>query len=80
MFAVLGKRAIIPANRTAHLLKIPVDSSELTRIPINTVDLDASDGKKVLKLMQLLDDHDDVQSVSSNFNIPDEILAEMENE
>ncbi len=57
--------------------EIPVESSQLTRIPLNTVDLDATDGKKVLKLMQLLDDHDDIQNVSSNFNVSDEVLAEL---
>ena len=52
--------------------------SEITNLPTNTVDLDAGDGRKVLKLMEALDDHDDVQNVSSNFNIPDETMAEIE--
>ena len=47
--------------------------AQITRIPTSTVDLDGHSGRKVLKLMELLDDHDDVQSVSANFNIPDEI-------
>ena len=34
--------------------------------------------RKVLKLMEALDDHDDVQNVSANFNIPDEAMAEIE--
>ena len=33
--------------------------------------------RKVLKLMERLDDHDDVQNVASNFNIPDEVMAEI---
>ena len=32
---------------------------------------------KVLKLLERLDDHDDVQNVASNFNIPDEVMAEI---
>jgi len=56
---------------------IEVEASQLTRIPQNTVDLDATVAKKVLKMMELLDDHDDVQNVSSNFNIPDEVMAEI---
>ncbi|MEE8451861.1 MAG: YebC/PmpR family DNA-binding transcriptional regulator [Thermoguttaceae bacterium] len=56
---------------------IEVEASQLTRIPQNTVDLDAAVAKKVLKMMELLDDHDDVQSVSANFNIPDEVMAEI---
>lgn len=51
---------------------------QLTRMPTTTVDLDAKDGRKVLKLMEVLDDHDDVQSVSANFNIPDQAMAEIE--
>ena len=51
--------------------------SQITRIPQNTVDLDASTARKVLKLMGRLDDHDDVQNVSANFNIPDAVMAEI---
>ena len=47
---------------------------EVTRIPSTTVDLDADSARKILKLMEALDDHDDVQSVSANFNIPNEIM------
>ena len=57
-----------------------VDVKELTRIPNNTVDLDLATGRAVLKLMETLDDHDDVQNVSANFNIPDEAMAELAKE
>ena len=53
------------------------ESSQITRIPTDTIDLDADNGKKILRLMELLDDHDDVQAVSSNFNIPDEAMSEL---
>jgi len=59
----------------AHPLEPEVQ--EVTRIPTVTVDLDAETGRKVLRLMELLDDHDDVQAVSANFNIPDEAMAEI---
>ncbi len=59
---------------------VNTEVSQITRIPQNTVDLNAADARKVLKLMERLDDHDDVQSVSANFNIPDEVMAEIENE
>ncbi len=52
--------------------------SEIARIPKDTVDLDADTGRSVLKLMETLDDHDDVQKVAANFNIPDEAMAEIE--
>lgn len=57
---------------------ITVDGSEITRIPQSTIDLDADTGRKVLTLMEKLDDHDDVQAVSSNFNIPDEAMAQIQ--
>ncbi len=57
---------------------LPVESKQLTRVPQNTVDLGPEDARKVLRLIEALDDHDDVQNVSANFNIPDEVLAEIE--
>lgn len=53
-------------------------ASELTQIPKDTVDLDVETARNVLKLMDMLDDHDDIQKVAANFNIPDEALAEIE--
>jgi transcriptional/translational regulatory protein YebC/TACO1 len=53
-----------------------VDSSDLTMVPQNTIPLtDAESAKKVLRLIDALDEHDDVQNVHANFDIPDEILA-----
>jgi len=52
----------------------------ITRIPKETIDLDAETARAVLKLVDTLDDHDDVQNVSANFNIPDEALAAIEAE
>ncbi|HJQ79746.1 MAG TPA: YebC/PmpR family DNA-binding transcriptional regulator [Lacipirellulaceae bacterium] len=51
---------------------------KITRIPKDTVDLDAASARAVLKLMDALDDHDDVQNVAANFNIPDEAIAAIE--
>ena len=57
--------------------EIECASKQVTRIPQTTVDLDAAVGRKVLNLLEALDDHDDVQSVSANFNISDEAMAEI---
>lgn len=52
------------------------ESNEMIRIPTNTVDVeDVDTARKVLNLMERLDDHDDVQSVAANFNIPDTAMA-----
>lgn len=57
---------------------IEVESSTVTRVPKDTVDVTGDDAKTLLSLMEALDDHDDVQNVSANFNISDEVLAEIE--
>ncbi|HLV09079.1 MAG TPA: YebC/PmpR family DNA-binding transcriptional regulator [Halanaerobiales bacterium] len=52
-------------------------SGDIAMIPENNVDLDKSNAKKILKLLEELEDHDDVQEVYSNFDIADEIMAEI---
>jgi YebC/PmpR family DNA-binding regulatory protein len=54
---------------------VKIETAELTRIPQNTVSLDESQAKQILRLMDLLDDHDDIQKAYSNFEISDEIMA-----
>ena len=51
--------------------------AQVSRIPKTTVDLDTDTGRTVLKLMEALDDHDDVQNVAANFNIPDEAMSQI---
>jgi YebC/PmpR family DNA-binding regulatory protein len=52
-----------------------VDSAELTMIPKTTVEVgDEADAKKVLRLMDELEDNDDVQDVYANFDIPERVL------
>jgi YebC/PmpR family DNA-binding regulatory protein len=54
---------------------IAVESAEATMVASSTVALDnESDAKKVLHLVDLLEEHDDVQNVFANFDIPDSIL------
>ena len=54
--------------------KIAVANAQVTLVPKNTVDVDAKNVEQILKLTEELEDHDDVQNVSSNFNIPTELL------
>ena len=70
----------LPAVRTAlEAAEIPVESAEVTLLSSTTVPLDnESDAKKVLHLVDLLEDHDDVQNVYANFDIPDAILELVE--
>lgn len=62
---------------TAHGL--PVASAEVTTIPKNTVSItDPDTARRVLRLLDALEDHDDVQNVASNFDIPIEIMEQLE--
>lgn len=56
---------------------LQIESAELTMLPQTTVQLDGDGAKPVLKLFDVLDDHDDVQQVYMNFDVPDEVLAEV---
>ncbi len=52
---------------------------ELTMHPTSTVEVATeAEAKRVLRLLEALDDHDDVQNVYANFDIPDEIMAAYE--
>ena len=66
----------LPTVRTAlEEAAIAFESADVTMLPSTTVALDnESDAKKVLHLVDLLEEHDDVQNVYANFDIPDSIL------
>jgi YebC/PmpR family DNA-binding regulatory protein len=52
--------------------------SEITQLPKIPMDVDAEAAQKVLRLMDALDDHDDVQHVYSNLHLTPEVLAALE--
>ena len=56
---------------------IPLSSAEQTMVPQNTVALDADKARQVLRLMEALEDQDDVQNVYANFDIPDAVMEEV---
>jgi YebC/PmpR family DNA-binding regulatory protein len=55
-------------------------SAEVTMLPKDTVKLDKDGAKKVLRLVDALEEYEDVQDVYANFDIPDEILEELSKE
>lgn len=59
-------------------LNIEPDSSKLERIPNTFVKLEKDQALKILKLIDLLEDDDDVQNVYHNMELPDEVLDEIE--
>jgi YebC/PmpR family DNA-binding regulatory protein len=64
----LKVKAAIDAN------KIPTEDAEITFLPKNTVKVTGDDVKKVLDLVEALEEHEDVQHVYANFDIPDEFM------
>jgi len=58
---------------------IELKEAEVTMIPQNTIEItDLEQAKKILKLVDTLEDHDDVQNVYGNFDIPEDILNQIE--
>jgi YebC/PmpR family DNA-binding regulatory protein len=53
---------------------VPIQSAEVTYVPQSTVRLEAKEAQQVLRLVEGLEDLDDVQKVYANFDIPDEVL------
>lgn len=54
---------------------VPFDGAEVTMLPQTTISLNGTDAEKMLKLMNALDDNDDVQRVHTNADIPEEVIA-----
>lgn len=52
--------------------------AEVTMIPKNTVKVEGKKAQQVLNLMQVLEDHDDVNHVYANFDIPDEVMEALD--
>ena len=52
-----------------------VQAAQPRQVPKNLVGLDAAAGRKVIKLIDSLDEQDDIQTISSNYSIPDEVMA-----
>jgi YebC/PmpR family DNA-binding regulatory protein len=56
---------------------IPVESAESTMVAKQTVELDSSKARQALRLVELLEDLDDVSRVTANFDIPEDVYAEV---
>ncbi|MCH8288268.1 MAG: YebC/PmpR family DNA-binding transcriptional regulator [Candidatus Marinimicrobia bacterium] len=56
---------------------IEMDSTELTQVPGSSVKIEGNDARVLLRLMEELENHDDVQGVYSNFDIDESIIEEI---
>ena len=78
-FEVVSEPADFPAVRDAlRAEKIEYDSAEVEFQSLSKVKVDAETARKALKLVDALEDCDDVQNVFTNMDIPEEVLAELE--
>ncbi len=57
---------------------IDYESAEASFVPSVTVPLGLEDARKVIRLIEALEDNDDVQNVFANFDLPDDVLAELD--
>ncbi len=67
-------------KETLENKKIKYGQAELTKVPQSTIKVGAKQAHTLLKLMDMLEEHEDIQKVHSNFDIPDEVLEEIEKE
>lgn len=64
-------------KETLEKAGINISLAEVTMLPKNYVPIEGDDADKMLKLMDALEDHDDVQNVYANFDIPDEAMSKV---
>jgi YebC/PmpR family DNA-binding regulatory protein len=71
-----GATQLEAVRKALEACGVKVESAELTMQPKSTVEIEGSHVRQNMRLIESLEDHDDVQRVSANFDIPDDVLAE----
>jgi YebC/PmpR family DNA-binding regulatory protein len=80
-FEVISEATDLVAVRTAlQAADIDYDSAEASFVPSVQVELDADGARKIFKLIDALEDSDDVQNVFANFDLSPEVVAELDEE
>jgi YebC/PmpR family DNA-binding regulatory protein len=78
LLRVLSEPANLATVREAlESASVEVESAEIAMEPKNTVEVKGNDAKSLLGLIETLEEHDDVDSVHANFDIPDEVLESL---
>ncbi|MBW0106786.1 YebC/PmpR family DNA-binding transcriptional regulator [Pseudonocardia sp. KRD291] len=78
-YEVISEAGDVVAVRTAlQQAGIDYDSADQTFIPSMQIELDADGARKIFRLIEALEDSDDVQNVYSNFDVSDEVMAEVD--
>ncbi len=79
LFEVITSPSDLPAVRQAIAdAGFSLDTAEVTQLPKTTVPVDRSTASKVLRLLDGLEELDDVQEVYANFDIPDEVMESLQ--
>ncbi|WP_022916220.1 YebC/PmpR family DNA-binding transcriptional regulator [Ruania albidiflava] len=79
VFEVISEAGDLVDVRTAlQAADLDYDSAEAQFVPATQIEVDADGARKVLRLIDALEDSDDVQNVFANFDASDEVLAELE--
>ena len=64
-----------PVKHAMELKSIKIEDAEIHLVPENTVKVEGKDAENVLKLVEALEDHEDVQHVYANFEIDEQVMA-----
>src|SRR5436190_7129343 len=67
--------AYLKVREALTAAKVPIEASEITNMPNSTVPVDGEAAQKLLKLIDALEDNDDVQNVSHNAEIPESVTV-----
>lgn len=73
-----GPSSLEPLKQALTEAGFKLGTAEISQIPKNTVPLSADEGRKLIKLLDQLEEQEDVQNVYANFDIPEDVLVEME--
>ncbi len=80
-FEVMSEATDVVAVRTALVdAGIDYDSAEAQFVPATQVEVDVDGARKIMRLIDALEDSDDVQNVFANFDASDEVMAELDEE
>ena len=68
---------LVTARKALQENKIDYESADVAFLPSVEVDLDEDQARKVFRLIEALEDSDDVQDVYANYSVPDEIMEKL---
>jgi len=71
---------LVPVRTALQTAGIDYDSADSLFVPELQIDVDADGARRILRLIDMLEDSDDVQNVFANFNASDEVMAELDGE